>query len=487
MRLGGVVSVIATALFACGHAVGVGEVAPDPAGSADGRGRPPGGATTHARPPDREAFSQPSANLSLARDLDFKIGRRLFRRSWVSAPASTRAADGLGPLFNARSCEGCHARDGRGHPPDRPGEPAVSLVVHVSVPPRTEAERRDLAGGRIAAVPEPTYGLQIQPFAIQGHAAEGRVHVAWDELPIELRDGARVSLRRPRYALRDLGYGPLRPDAQVSPRVAPQMIGLGLLEAIPEPDLLARADPEDADGDGISGRPRLVWSDSEQRMRVGRFGWKAGAPGVDAQAHAAFSLDLGMGAPLHPSGAGDCTVRQLACRRAPTGGDPDRGGLEVAPEIAELVVFYARNLAVPARRGAGDPEVAAGERIFHDIGCARCHVPGQRTRADAIGPEQSGQAIWPYTDLLLHDLGEDLADDRPEGMASGREWRTPPLWGIGLTPVVSGRASYLHDGRARSLLEAILWHAGEARPQRDAVADLPAADRDRLIRFVESL
>jgi CxxC motif-containing protein (DUF1111 family) len=313
------------------------------------------------------------------------------------------------------------------------------------------------------------------------------VHVAWDELPVELQDGTVVTLRRPRYAIGELGYGPLQSDVQVSPRIAPQMIGLGLLEAIPDADLLARADPDDADGDGISGRPRLVWSEAAQRMRVGRFGWKAGAPSIDAQAQSAFSLDIGMGTPLHPSGSGDCTEREVACRRAPTGGGPGPGDPEVAPEIADQVAFYARNLAVPARRGAGDPEVAAGGRIFHDIGCARCHAPSQRTRADSIGAEQSAQEIWPYTDLLLHDLGEDLADDGPEGMASGGEWRTAPLWGIGLTRVVSGRTAFLHDGRARSLLEAILWHAGEARPQRDAVAGLSAADRDRLLRFVESL
>jgi CxxC motif-containing protein (DUF1111 family) len=486
MRLG--VAVLAAALLACGHGAGRGERSPEQAASGPGAaGQLPGGATTHTRAPDAQAFSHPSANLRLERELDFKIGRRLFRRSWVSAPSSTRAADGLGPLFNARSCERCHARDGRGHPPDGSGEEAVSLVLHLSIPPRTDEERRAQADGRIGAVPEPTYGSQLQPFAIQGHVAEGRVHVTWEEVRVELADGAAVSLRRPRYEIRELGHGPLQPDARISPRVAPPMIGLGLLEAIPETDLVSRADPGDADGDGISGRPRLVWSEPEQRMRVSRFGWKAGSASVDAQVQSAFSRDLGMGVPLHPSGAGDCTERQRACRRAPTGGDPARGDLEVAGAIVDELAFYSRNLAVPARRNPVDPDVLAGERIFHAIGCAKCHTPGQRTREDAIGPEQSDQQIWPYTDLLLHDLGEELADPLPEGTASGSEWRTPPLWGIGLTGVVTGRATYLHDGRARSLLEAILWHAGEARAQRDAVAGLSAAERDRLIRFVESL
>jgi CxxC motif-containing protein (DUF1111 family) len=264
------------------------------------------------------------------------------------------------------------------------------------------------------------------------------------------------------------------------------MIGMGLLEAIPDEDLASHADPGDADGDGISGRLRLVWSEAGQRVALGRFGWKAGAESIDAQAQSAFSLDIGMSVPLHPSGAGDCTGHQPGCLRAPTGSDRDDHP-EVAPEIVEQVVFYARNLAVPARREPDDPEVRAGQRLFHAVGCASCHVPEQRTRADAIGPEQSAQRIWPYTDLLLHDLGDGLADGSPEGNASGREWRTAPLWGVGLAPVVGGRAAYLHDGRARSLLEAILWHGGEARAQRDAVAALPAREREQLIRFLASL
>jgi CxxC motif-containing protein (DUF1111 family) len=273
----------------------------------------------------------------------------------------------------------------------------------------------------------------------------------------------------------------------MSPRVAPAMIGLGLLEAISDEDIAALADPGDADGDGISGRPRVVWSEAEQRMLLGRFGWKAGAPSIDAQAQTAFFLDIGMAVPRHPDGAGECSERESACRGAPNGNGPGPDDLEVSGEIVDQVVFYARNLAVPARREPDAPDVVAGEAVFHEIGCARCHVPSHRTRVDSIGPEQSSQSIQPYTDLLLHDLGPGLADSRAEGGAGGSEWRTAPLWGIGLTATVSGRETYLHDGRARSLLEAILWHAGEARAQRDAVAALPAAERARLIRFLESL
>jgi CxxC motif-containing protein (DUF1111 family) len=196
---------------------------------------------------------------------------------------------------------------------------------------------------------------------------------------------------------------------------------------------------------------------------------------------------MGISVPLHPTGSGECTQRQEACLQAPDGNSPQFDDLEAGREVTDLVVFYARNLAVPARRDHDDPQVLAGKRIFYEIGCTQCHTPKYLTRTDTEVPEQSHQLIWPYTDLLLHDMGEGLADHRPEGEATGREWRTPPLWGLGLTRVVNGHSQYLHDGRARSLLEAILWHGGESQEHRDAVVALSKPERDQLIRFVESL
>jgi CxxC motif-containing protein (DUF1111 family) len=265
------------------------------------------------------------------------------------------------------------------------------------------------------------------------------------------------------------------------------MIGLGLLEAIDEADLLARADPNDADGNGISGKANRVWSPDAGRVATGRFGWKAGVATVNEQSQAAFSGDIGISVPLHPAGAGECTERQTDCRAAPDGNSPEYHNLEADQTITDLVAFYARNLAVPQRRAVDDPQVLEGKRLFNEIGCGQCHTPKYTTRVDSIGAEQSGQLIWPYTDLLLHDMGEGLADGRPEGEANGREWRTAPLWGIGLTPVVNDHSYYLHDGRARNLLEAILWHGGEAQSHRDAVTRLSQSERDALIRFVESL
>ncbi len=449
----------------------------------------PGGAATHFEAMDGNAFSHASANISFERELDFKVGNGLFRKLWVTAPASTEASDGLGPLYNARSCQRCHLKDGRGHPPEGPDDSAVSMFLRVSVP----AEPADLPDelraieGWIPTRPEPTYGTQLQDFAIAGHAAEYTLGVDWEEVEVALSDGETATLRRPTWRAEDLGYGPMRADAMLSPRVAPQMIGLGLLEAIPAVDILARADPDDADGDGISGRAQIVWSREHGQPMLGRFGWKAGNPTVREQSAAAFAGDIGISNPLHPEGAGECTLAQTACRAAPHGGAEIRGGLEIDAEMLDLVTFYSRNLAVPARRDPGDPQVLRGKRVFHETGCAACHVPKHVTHRLEDQPEQSFQLVWPYTDLLLHDMGEGLADHRPEGRASGREWRTPPLWGIGLTETVNGHTYFLHDGRARSLLEAVLWHGGEAEPARDRVVAMPKADRDALIRFLESL
>ena len=314
---------------------------------------------------------------------------------------------------------------------------------------------------------------------------EGRIVVTYEHEPVVLGDGTRVELRRPRYDIVDLAYGPLAPDTMVSPRVAPPMIGLGLLEAVAEEDILARADPDDADGDGVSGCASRVISVSRDSVMLGRFGWKGGQPTIEDQAAAAMSGDIGVSSPLAPAPAGDCTAAQVDCLHAPHGAGED--AFEASAEVMALIAFYSRHLAVPARRSADAPEVLAGKRLFYKSGCIACHTPKHATRRDWPDEALAGQLIWPYTDLLLHDMGEGLADGRPDGSASGREWRTAPLWGIGLTEVVNGHTYFLHDGRARDLTEAILWHGGEAVSARDGFAAMSAADRDRLIAFLRSL
>ena len=446
--------------------------------------KPAGAATVRARM-NTDAFSQFSANMPFAHEMDFKLGNALFRKFWVASPASTLASDGLGPFYNARACQDCHLKDGRGHTPEGPEDGRVSMFLRLSVPGATSPA--DIEEW-LATSPEPTYGSQLQDFAAPGHAAEGRMEISWTEQPVTLADGTVVSLRAPAYAVSDLGHGALHPDTMLSPRVAPQMIGLGLLEAIPAADILALADPDDADGDGISGRAQIVPSVEFGVPMLGRFGLKAGAPTVKEQSAGAFSGDMGLSTPLHPDPWGDCTVAQAECRAAPHGQEAGlRDGLEVDAASLDLVTFYSRNLGVPERRGVDDPTVLRGKEVFHTLGCASCHTPKHVTHRLEGQPEQSFQLIWPYTDLLLHDMGEGLADNRPEGRATGREWKTPPLWGIGLTQAVSGHTQFLHDGRARSLLEAILWHGGEAQSARDRVVTLPADDRAALIAFLESL
>ena len=443
-----------------------------------------GAATVRARS-NADAFSQPSANLRFEDQLTFRVGNGLFRKLWVSSPASTLASDGLGPLFNARSCQRCHIKDGRGHPPEPNDHNAISMLLRVSIPGDPHDFTNEIKG-YLASLPEPTYGLQLQDFSVQGHPAEYKLEVMYKEQRIELSEGETASLRHPTYRATNLGYGPLHPKAMLSPRVAPQMIGLGLLEAIPAKDILALADPDDRDGDGISGRANIVWSVEYDAPMLGRFGLKAGSPSIREQAAAAFSGDIGISSPLFPNGAGECSEAQTACQNA-LHGDQDIRVTEVDAQGLDLVTFYSRNLAVPARRDVGDPQVLRGKEVFYTTGCIACHQPSFVTHRLQDRPEHSFQLIWPYSDMLLHDLGEGLADHQPEARANGREWRTAPLWGIGLTKQVSGHSYFLHDGRARSLLEAVLWHGGEAEAQRNAVIEMPKADRDALIKFLESL
>lgn len=424
---------------------------------------------------DHNAYSLPLGNMAMTDRLDFSVGNSFFRNPWVEAPASTEARDGLGPLLNTNSCQGCHIKDGRGHPPSG-DERAVSLFLRLSLPPDGDD---DDTLTRLGVHPVPGYGRQLQTAAITGAEPEGKMRLHYTERDVRLDDGEIVSLREPHYTIDSPAYGPLPDDLQVSPRMAPPMIGLGLLEALPADVIEAAADPDDTDGDGISGRVNRVWDERRGDTVLGRFGWKAGEPSIEQQSLHAFAGDMGLTSNLVPGT--DCMPSQ-DCERFPDGGTP-----EVSDKIARFVTFYAGSLAVPARRDMDDPEVYAGADTFNAIGCAACHTPRHETPPDASRAALADQTIWPYSDLLLHDMGEALADGRPEFEASGREWRTPPLWGIGLAQAVNPRAGFLHDGRARTLEEAILWHGGEARASVDAYRALPARRRTELIRFLESL
>lgn len=446
-----------------------------------------GGAGTTRKIVNADAFSHSMANLTFADEETFKLGNGLFRKLWVSAPSSTQASDGLGPLFNARACQSCHLKDGRGHPPENGETSSVSMFLRLSVPPQDGPAEEAIARSEVKTYPEPVYGGQLQESAVPGLAGEGRMVIEYSPLPVTLGDGTVVELRAPNYAIADLGYGPMADDVLMSPRVSPQMIGLGLLEAIAAEDIVNRQDADDWNGDGISGRANYATDPKSGTVMLGRFGWKAGAPTIMAQSADAFAGDIGISTPLHNTPYGDCTESQTACLQAATG-EQERLGVSEAPDpVLDLVTRYSQTLGVPARRDVDDPAVLRGKAAFYGAGCIACHTPKFVTSREAPNKAHQFQLIWPYTDLLLHDMGEGLADHRPEGLADGYEWRTPPLWGIGLTETVSGHTYFLHDGRARNLTEAILWHGGEAQMARDSFADMTAEERADLIRFLESL
>ncbi len=424
-----------------------------------------GNATTATR--TREAFSVP-ITVDQPRLRDFAFARILFRHRWAVAPGTYERLDGLGPTYNRVSCSGCHLKDGRGQPPASPEAPMESMLIRLSVP------------GDGGPLPHPVYGSQLQDKSIAGVPKEGRTSVRYREIEGRFADGETYSLRAPVYSFNDLKYGPLGDDVLFSPRVAPAVFGLGLLEAVDEQEIESAADPDDADGDGISGRANRVWDILTGEERLGRFGWKANTASLDSQVAAAAFGDMGITTSVYPMD--NCTAAQSDCLEARNGGVP-----ELDDERLKKLVLYMRLLSVPARRDVDDPQVRRGETLFADAGCAACHTPSLTTRADAIFPEIAGQTIYPYTDLLLHDMGEGLADGRPDHAASGREWRTPPLWGIGLVHRVNMHQFFLHDGRARGFMEAVLWHGGEAEAARDAVLAMTKTDREALMAFIGSL
>ncbi|WP_024950472.1 di-heme oxidoreductase family protein [Cobetia crustatorum] len=429
---------------------------------------------------DTNAYSLPAKNMSFDQRLSFSVGNSFFKSPWVIAPASTTARDGLGPLFNTNACQNCHVKDGRGSLPAG-NDPAVGLFLRLGMPDSPEHswddEEREFR--RISGVmPHPVYGTQLQNASVPGVPQEGRMQVDYQQKSVTLADGEVITLRAPHYSIVEAGFGDPGPIA-LSPRLAPGMVGLGLLEAVSDAMLLEWADPEDNDGDGISGKPNTVWSIADDALVQGRFGWKAGQPSVRQQSAKAFAGDMGLTSSL--VGSTDCTPVQK-CDVMPSGGT-----IEVEDNVMDNVAFYSRNLAVPTRRDIDAPEVRAGEQLFRDLQCASCHRPTLTTDKAGVAAQLAGQVIWPYSDMLLHDMGDALSDNRREFEATGNEWRTPPLWGIGLAQTVNSATGFLHDGRARTLLEAVLWHGGEAQSSRDAVVALPTEQRESLLRFLESL
>jgi CxxC motif-containing protein (DUF1111 family) len=416
----------------------------------------------------RDAFLRYPPTLDAEQRKHVADGRQFFETKWAFYWFE-QGLWGRGPTSNAESCATCHVGNGRGKPPAG-AEPAQSMVLRLSLLGE---------GAHGGPKPLPDYGDQLQSTGVPRLIApEGQVHVRWHETQITLADGEVVVLRRPEVRIADLGYGPLGDEVMTSARVAPPLVGMGLLDAVPDEAILALAAREPVDG--IRGRANRVWDVAAQRHVLGRFGLKANHPSLRQQIAAAFIGDIGLSTSLFPDQ--NCPGVQSACRDMMFAGKP-----EITDYRLSAVDRYLRFAAVPARRDVDSPEVVRGEQLFARARCAVCHVPELQTAAQAPLPALAKQTIHPYTDLLLHDMGEALADHRPDFEAGGRDWRTPPLWGLGVSATVNGNATLLHDGRARTISEAILWHAGEGSVSREAFRSMPAADRAALLRFLQSL
>lgn len=400
------------------------------------------------------AFETAASNLNREARTRHLVGDATFEALFQPPPATVNA--GLGVQFNHVSCASCHVRNGRGSAIADPAAEGSLLLVRVSQPGRDSK-----TGGSIGLE---GYGDQLQDHAISGVTPEANVNIAWHVVEGSYADGESYQLRRPAFEITLADGRPLPENALTSPRISPPVFGLGLLEALTNNEILAFADPNDFDGDGISGRPNQVWDVAKQQLQLGRFGWKANTPDLKQQAAGAYAADMGVSNPLFHDSAGP---------------------MDISCETLEATTFYTQTLAVPARATL-TPEAARGYSSFIEIGCASCHRSFATTGVHAIAA-LSNQVIAPYSDLLLHDMGEMLADGRPDFDASGSEWRTPPLWGIGLATTVLGEGAFLHDGRAQTLEEAILWHDGEGEGSREGFKRLPKADRQALVAFLNAL
>jgi CxxC motif-containing protein (DUF1111 family) len=469
------------------------------------------GGTTSVTDSSADAFSERSANMTdIDRVKTFNLGNDFFENPWVAGSASTSSRDGVGALFNNNACQDCHIRDGRGHAPNvsatEDGTDFSSILLKAARSSISAADAALMQQSLLAKVPDSSVGGQLQHDANATIIREVDLSVSYTDVPVQFADGVTMILRKPVWALTSnyagSGYD-FDADSVFSARVAPPMIGMGLLALIPQADITINEDPADGNGDGVSGKANYVWSVAEQTVLLGRFGWRAGQPSVLEQSAGAFVNDMGLTSRLQLTE--NCRPHQADCLAAPNGnGDSNTDSTdasydyEVSDTILDAVAFYASHLSVPQRRDAYSEEVQAGKTLFNEAGCSACHIEQYQTGSSTEHPELANQTIFPYTDLLLHDMGEDLADfsidNSPaadsvqvEFLASAREWRTPPLWGLGLTQTVDPQATFLHDGRARSILDAVLWHGGEAQNAKQKLLQMSSEQREQLLAFLNDL
>ena len=415
------------------------------------------------------AFGFEISGLSFVEQAEFSTGNSLFNQTWVSSPASTTGRDGLGPTFNARACATCHFKDGRGKAFVN-GEDSSGFLMRISMP------GQDSNGD---ALPVLGYGTQLQDRANNGIPFEAKVNVTYEVINGEYADGTSYQLQKPIYSFSQEAFGSLS-GVLMSPRVAQQTIGLGLISALPDEEITKFEDEADSDNDGISGRANYVYNYEMNEQDLGKYGWKANAPTLKQQVAAALHGDMGLTTSLFSDS--NCPSPQQDCADAINGGTP-----EVTDVQLDKMLFYQAHLAVPNRRNYKDENVLRGKALFSSLNCIGCHAINQKTGTEAASDYLKNITIKPYSDFLLHDMGDDLADNRPDYLATGKEWRTQPLWGIGLISTVNGHTNLMHDGRATNIEEAILWHGGEAENIREDFKNLSVDDRENLISFVNSL
>ncbi len=417
------------------------------------------------------AFDQSVPGLALEKDLLFFVGNSLFRQNWVSSPASTTARDGLGPTFNARACSSCHNKDGRGLPLQEGQNFSAGFLMRIS-----ENGTTDIG----APKPFKAYGGQIQDRANLGVSFEAKIAVTFQEIKGTFNDGETYTLQKPIYNINNEQFGSLQ-NALTSPRVGQQVIGLGLIDAITKEAILNNEDEFDADNDGISGKANYVWNHTTNKKEMGRFGWKANSPTLKQQIAEAFHGDMGLTTSIFSEQ--NCPSPQKDCAKASNGGLP-----EVPDNSLDNVLIYTSSLSVPIRRNFEDENVLKGKQLFRNLKCTSCHVETFTTGTNyPFNSILENVTIRPFSDFLLHDMGNDLADNRPDFLASGKEWRTQPLWGIGMIQEVNGHTFLLHDGRARNIEEAILWHGGEAENAKNNYKKLSKEDRQNVLSFINSL
>lgn len=396
----------------------------------------------------------------------FMLGRSFFTVPWVAAPSATTARDGLGPLFNANACTACH-RPSR-HKQIFDDDDNRLLVFKLSQPNKHTYGQYD----QITPT-DPTYGSQLAINGIHGVPFEAKTDILWQYSRQTLADGTVINLRKPIPQVSQWQYGKPHSQTRVSLRIAPLLIGVGLLEKIADEDILSAIDSKDSNQDGIFGKVNHTFDIANNRLAIGRFGHKASMPSILMQtADAAFN-DMGLTNPLYPNE--NCTPQQILCIKAPRSLPTPEGHLDLPMHRLQAIAFYLENLKAP--ENISSTKQHQGQALFKDLQCATCHTPIQKTH--------DGIVFQPYSNLLLHDMGAELADARPEYDASPQFWRTAPLWGLG----AKARANIplLHDGRARNITEAILWHGGEAEQSKQKFSNLDKYQRNSLLDFLDTL